>query len=227
MRSIIVGCGDGQDEIVSGLHLGWPGCEVASAPAGGIFRSVGVSGLSVVVVQAGESRRQEWLPLIRMVRAFAGAIFVVSSRDSDADLIEALDAGADDFFSSPLNPATFVARVRAAIRRIGDPSTAVEPLGFGDISIDTGRHEVACCDRTQDFTATEFKILQALVEGRDLVTRKDDLCSALWGRHGKSEDDALRKHILMIRQKLNDTSCAVCVDTVAGVGYRLSQTSQR
>ncbi|MCH7484032.1 MAG: response regulator transcription factor [Chloroflexi bacterium] len=229
MRAVINRGGGGGEDIIAGLHLGWPGSEVTLRSS---IESIAedLRSFDVVVVQCC-SRRSEWLSSIRTIREdFQGVIVSASAGDTELDLIEALDAGADDHFALPLNPAMFVARVRAALRRLGkSPSGEVRRIECGYLTIDPERYEAYVGHQMLDLTATEFTILAELAGRDELVTKKAAICSLVWGRYGRAEDAALRKHIQLIRRKLSDVSGGiVSIATVTGVGFRLvSQAIER
>lgn len=226
MRSILVGgAGGGLEDVRASVHLGWPRSQVTAVPpdlaCGATLRE---SAPDLIIVQVA-SRRVDSFSLVRALREwYAGVIVVVSRYESEATVIEALDVGADDCFTLPLNRSLFVARTRAALRRAGADREAPSPgvLRFGDLVIDEDRHEARVDGRVLDLTCMEFKLVVHLAMRGEMVARKEALCESMWGRHGVCEDAALRKHIQLVRRKLRHAASeALSIETVPGVGYRL------
>lgn len=227
MRSMCVGevDGGGWEEVAASIHLGWPRSSIGILRPGQQPAQAVRNGASDLAVVRLSPRREDSFSLLRELReAFSGVIVCVSTNDSETNIIEALDAGADDYFMLPLNRALFVARVRAALRRAGEHGlAAAHILQYGDLHIDPERHEARMDGRSLRLTPTEFKLVVDLAGRGDLVTRKETLCESLWGLYDSSEGATLRKHIQAIRRKLEAAGRgAVSIETIPGVGYRLA-----
>lgn len=230
MRSIYVGeVGRSFEDAVSSIHLGWPRSDVKLVSLGARLADT-VRGLSpdLVVVRLPSSRSGRLTILRDLSGTFRGVLAVVSEESGEADVIEALDMGADDYFSLPLNKALFVARIRAALRRVrGEAHGAASDHRIGELVVDPGRREASIHGHYLALTPTEFKVLGDIAARGDLVSSKEALCEDVWGPHGAYEDAALRKHIQNIRRKLRKVAgYAVSIETVPGVGYRLVDHSE-
>jgi two-component system, OmpR family, KDP operon response regulator KdpE len=149
-------------------------------------------------------------------------IVILSVREEEADKIDALDAGADDYLTKPFGPGELLARIRAALRRAeaGHPSLV---FTSGSLTVDLSHREVRVADCTLQLTPAEYDLLQVLVRHAGKVLTHRQLVRELWA--GVPYDDALhllRVHISNLRHKLEDDSSRPSyIVTEAGVGYRL------
>lgn len=167
------------------------------------------------------------LTVCRRLRASGGPpIIFLSSRGDDVDRVLGLDLGGDDYLAKPFSPRELAARVRAVLRRHGDAAEAAArigppppPLRHGRLTIDRARHVAVVDDRELDLTATELRLLAALLEhpGRAL-SREQLIACAYPGRHHVTAR-TIDTHVRNIRHKLADHGVDP-IATVNGVGYR-------
>jgi two-component system KDP operon response regulator KdpE len=157
-------------------------------------------------------RVREWLSV---------PIIILSVRGQEADKIEALDAGADDYLTKPFSVGELLARMRVALRRM-TPSTAGLPFISGDLSVDLTRRVVTVAGEEVRLTPTEYDILRALVSHAGLVLTHRQLLREVWGAGYEQEAHILRVNISNLRRKIEaDPSRPRHVVTEPGVGYRL------
>jgi two-component system, OmpR family, KDP operon response regulator KdpE len=160
--------------------------------------------------------------VIRRIRSFSDVpIIVLSVRDRQADKVDALDAGADDYVTKPFGVEEMLARLRAAMRRshAGEPRPAV--LGFGDLEIDLGRQLVTVHGQPVHLTKTEYALLKALVTNPGKLLTHRSLLRRVWGIGYGEESHYLRAHVRAMRRKLGDQASAPrLILTEPGVGYR-------
>ena len=149
-------------------------------------------------------------------------ILFLSSRDEEVDRVLGLEMGGDDYLTKPFSTRELVSRVRAVLRRTRPslPATNPRTLKAGGVQIDLEAHRVYVSEQEIDLTATEFRILSALIRrpGR-LYTRDDLIQRAYDGVH--VAERTLDSHIRGIRRKLRDAGIEP-IETVHGVGYRFS-----
>lgn len=165
--------------------------------------------------------RLDGIRVIETVRAWSKApILVVSGRSGAAEIIEALDAGADDYVTKPFPIDVLLARVRALERRV--PVDQASPtVTFGDVTVDLAAHTVVRDGRTVRLTPTEWKVLELLLahEGR-LVTRQM-LLTEVWGTDHVTDTGYLRLYLSQLRKKLEPVpSRPRHLLTDSGMGYR-------
>jgi two-component system, OmpR family, alkaline phosphatase synthesis response regulator PhoP len=150
-------------------------------------------------------------------------MIVVTARVEDADRILGLELGADDYITKPFNPREVVLRVRTVLRR----SRGIAPrpnhvLQVGKLLLDVGRHEVLLGHRAVDLTLTEFRLLEALMQGAGSALTRQELTEQSLGYAYGSMERTLDSHIKNLRKKIEpDPARPVYIETVYGVGYRM------
>ena len=150
-------------------------------------------------------------------------ILMLTAKDAEADVVEGLGAGADDYVAKPPKMPVLLARIAALLRRSAQPDSG-DTLTAGPLTIDRGRHEVTVDGEPVKLTLTEFKLLAGLVEARGRVLSRDQLMDKAMGEDVFVTDRAIDVHVTAIRRKLGDASWLV--HTVRGVGYRLQETRE-
>ncbi len=147
-------------------------------------------------------------------------IIMLTARDSDLEIVSALETGADDYMTKPFSPPELVARVRAVLRRTsgGHPRG---PIALGGLSLDPATREVTVDGAPVQLTAKEFDLLHALVREPGVVMTRQQLLEAAWGFAEYVDARGVDVHIRHIREKLGDDASAPrFIETLRGVGYR-------
>ena len=150
-------------------------------------------------------------------------ILILSVRGQEADKIEALDAGADDYLSKPFGGGELLARLRAMLRRA---QTREEESGvsFGEVEIDFARRVVTKAGTALKLTPKEYGLLRLLVLHRGRVITHRQLLRELWGPKAEEQTQYLRVYMAHLRQKLeNDPNQPRFFKTESGIGYRFSE----
>nr|WP_298724273.1 response regulator [uncultured Steroidobacter sp.] len=163
------------------------------------------------------------LKVIRAVRGWSPLpIVVLSARTMEAQKIEALDAGADDYVTKPFSAPELLARVRAALRRNVRSAEHVSHLDIGSIAIDLTRRQAVGPDGDVHFTPLEYRVLESLARQAGMIVTQRQLISEAWGPDKLGDTRSLRVCIKNLRQKLEpDPARPQYLLTEAGVGYRL------
>ena len=164
------------------------------------------------------------LAVCRLVRGESGIpVILLTARTSEADRLEGLDLGADDYVAKPFSPRELVARVRAVLRRTQPED--VLTLAVGALTIDTARREVAIGRRRVELTPREFAVLLTLARAPGRVFSRETLRDRAFGAGSEALDRTVDAHIMKVRRKLAAAGggpAAPLVETVFGVGYRLA-----
>jgi len=164
------------------------------------------------------------LALCRKIRAESRLpIIFVSSRDEELDRVLGLELGADDYLTKPFSPRELAARVAAVLRRT-EPRMASgegEVLVRGPVRLDVTRHRCQVGDRELGLTVTEFELLRALLSAPGRVLSRAQLVELAYGPGHFISDRTVDSHVRRLRAKLGEA--ATLVETVYGVGYRLSE----
>ncbi len=151
--------------------------------------------------------------------ATMGVILLTARRD-EADRIEGLSLGADDYVVKPFSPEELVLRVKAVLRRLGATSVkSGSVLVARQVTIDRGAHSVTVDGRALDLTATEYRLLVTLAENRGQVQSRKMLLETVWGANPDIQTRTVDMHMQRLRGKLG--SEAELIETVRGFGYRM------
>jgi two-component system, OmpR family, KDP operon response regulator KdpE len=147
-------------------------------------------------------------------------IIVLSSRDGEAEKVEALDLGADDYVTKPFGMAELVARIRAVLRR-QVPGQGAEPVfRIGDLTVDLARGLVQVGGREVRLTNKEWDILRLLVMHAGTVLTHRAIMQAIW--RAKGDVQYLRIYVRSLRRKLEpNPEQPRYILTETGIGYRL------
>jgi len=151
-------------------------------------------------------------------------VIMLTARVSDTDKIVGLELGADDYITKPYNPREVLARVRASLRVRSSLSEGLQSrvLRVGGLELDTGLHRVTIDGRVVDLTASEFDILQTLLEHVGYVMSRQELIQRALGSEFLGVERTLDSHIRNLRRKIeSDPRQPRYIQTVYGVGYRL------
>jgi len=166
------------------------------------------------------------LNLIRDVRGWSSVpIIVLSARAQEADKIDALDAGADDYLTKPFGTGELLARVRANLRRpraAAGAEDSAAPFRFGEIEVDRTARVVRRGGAEVHLTPTEYRLLLVLVNNAGRVLTQRQLLREVWGPAHSSQSHYLRIYMGHLRQKLEaDPAQPRHLLTETAVGYRL------
>ena len=132
-------------------------------------------------------------------------ILMLTVREGESDLIEALDAGADDYITKPFSLPTLAARLRAAVRRAGAPDiNSTTPITIGEIELDPSRRTVRKAGVALRLTPKEFDLLHYLMSRPGLAVSHLKLLRAVWGDEYGGELEYLRTFVHQLRKKLED-----------------------
>ena len=149
-------------------------------------------------------------------------VLMLTVRNSDQDVVAALDAGADDYVTKPFNIEVLLARIRANLRR---SAPAVEPgaeiIRFGNVEIRVAARRVLVDAKEVRLTPKEFDLLRFLMSNDDIALPHDRILQAVWGPDYGSEVQYLRVFIKQLRKKLEpDPSRPRYILTEPWLGYR-------
>ncbi|MBI3609196.1 MAG: response regulator transcription factor [Nitrospirae bacterium] len=165
------------------------------------------------------------LEICRRVRAdsktAALPIIMLTAKGEETDRVVGLEVGADDYLTKPFSPKELVARVKALLRRTAPPERPVAHYSYGDLSLDTERHEVSVKGKEVSLTAKEFGLLQQLLQNRGRVLTRDVLLDKVWGYDADVISRTVDVHIRRLREKIPLLQDAI--QTVKPFGYKLKE----
>lgn len=164
--------------------------------------------------------------VIRQVRGYSDVpIVVLSARDREAEKIEALDLGADDFVNKPFSVGELLARMRTALRHRLQREAETPVLRTADLEVDNVRHRVTRGEAEVKLTPKEFELLSYLARHAGKVLTHRQILGAVWGPAHVADTQYLRVYIGQLRQKIeSNPGDPRIIVTEPGIGYRVAET---
>ncbi len=146
-------------------------------------------------------------------------ILMLTAKDGEFDIAEALDTGADDYLTKPFSFVVLSARIRALARR-GAPERPTV-LEVDDLRLDPAAHIVERGGTEIMLTAKEFSLLEYLMRHPGEAVGKTDILNAVWDWDFDGDPNVVEVYIGYLRRKIDDPFGRASIETVRGVGYRL------
>ena len=152
-------------------------------------------------------------------------VIMITARDTEDDVVEGLELGADDYLPKPLSMMELIARVKAVLRRTNRGDEAESIIETGGIRMDVNRHTVQVNGESISLTLKEFDLLRVLMENSGRLVVRSKLIESVWSQDYAGADHTLDSHIQTLRSKLGP--CGSMIQTVYGCGYRLRSMENR
>ena len=172
------------------------------------------------------------IDVIKRIRSWSNMpIIVISARSDDADKIEALDAGADDYLTKPFSVEELLARLRATVRRIhlmtGGAGTDRSVYTNGKLTIDYSAGYASFDGEELKLTPIEYKLLCLLAKNTGKVLTHTYITQNIWGRSWDNDIASLRVYMTTLRKKLDTPSGSPgYIQTHIGIGYRMLKVDE-
>ena len=163
---------------------------------------------------------EELLPQLK--NDFNIPVIVLSAKDSLDSKIDLLNAGAEDYITKPFEIGELMARVGVQLRRNAD-NKPTKQLTHKGLTLNLEEMSAEICGNTLSFTKHEYKILQLLMENPNRAFTKQDIYDYAWGDIYIGEDKTINMHISNIRKKLKAITDEEYIETVWGIGFKLSK----
>jgi two-component system KDP operon response regulator KdpE len=161
-------------------------------------------------------RAREWSDL---------PIIVLSAREREAEKIDALDFGADDYVNKPFNVGELLARMRTALRHRMQRKAEIPVLRVGNLEVDSVRHRATRAGAEIKLTPKEFELLAFLARHAGRVVTHKQILTAVWGPAHTEDTQYLRVYIGQLRQKIEQhPDDPHIVLTEPGIGYRIAES---
>jgi DNA-binding response OmpR family regulator len=165
---------------------------------------------------------------LRMLRAISKVpVVVATARDDEADIVRALDAGADDYLVKPFGTGQIEARIRAVLRRAsGDEDRRSGPIAVGALRLEPDAYEATLGGARLDLSRREFDLLHYLALHAGQVVTRRDLLTHVWRLPYGGADKTVDVHVSWLRRKLGESAQQPkYLHTVRGVGIKLTAPS--
>jgi len=147
-------------------------------------------------------------------------IIMLTAKSTEYDKVLGLDAGADDYVAKPFGIMELIARIKALLRRFSPSDKDSVEYRVGELCVYPEKHTVLSYGEEVLLTLKEYELLCLLLKNRGKVFSRDQILRKIWGFEFDGESRTVDVHIRTLRQKLGD--CADLIETVRGVGYKIS-----
>ncbi len=148
-------------------------------------------------------------------------IIFISSHNNSMDMVSAMQFGADDYITKPIDINLTRVKIQAILRRTYEYTMQVDKLTFEGISLDTSRAKLLCENFDIDLTKTELLILEALFSIKGQIARREDIMNHCWQGDDFIDDNTLAVNIARLRKKLDAIGYKDLIQTKKGIGYYL------
>ncbi len=214
------------------INLRHAGFEVTLAPDADTAQAAVDGVLPDLVLLDWMLPGQSGLQLARRWRSNARTrslpIIMLTARADEADKINGLDAGADDYLTKPFSPRELLARIRALLRRQA-PEALDMAVEVSALKLDPATRRVTSGVGAESIELkmgpTEFRLLHFLMTHPERVHSRAQLLDRVWGDHVFIEERTVDVHVKRLREALAPGRCAAMIETVRGAGYRLAQAT--
>jgi DNA-binding response OmpR family regulator len=147
-------------------------------------------------------------------------IIMLTAKAEETDKVRGLELGADDYVTKPFSAKELVARIKAHIRR-SQGSVPDKNFQYGDLSVDTVRHEIRYNGSEIELTAKEFELLLYMLENKGRVLTRDMILNHVWGYDYFGSTRTVDVHVTRLRQKIPLLTGAI--STIKSFGYKLKE----
>jgi DNA-binding response OmpR family regulator len=153
-------------------------------------------------------------------------VLFLTQRDSESDIITALDAGADDYLVKPARPGELTARINALSRRTGSETSEQEALEIGPYKIDLGKRAIIAFSEEVSLTDKDFDLAVFMFQNVGRLLSRDFLLERVWGISSNINTRTVDTHVSRLRRKLNiKPENGFRIKTIYQHGYRLERVS--
>jgi two-component system OmpR family response regulator len=182
----------------------------AAAPYDAIVLDIMLPGIDGLETCRALRKRGVWSPVL-----------MLTARDAVGDRVSGLDAGADDYLTKPFSFEELLARLRALVRRA--PAERPVTVEVGDLRLDPAAHRVWRGDDELELSAKEFALLELLMRRPGTVLSRSQLLEGAWDMSYERRSNIVDVYIKQLREKIDRPFGSDTIETVRGVGYRLTE----
>jgi len=203
------------------ITLSANGYKISEASTGKEGLSLAATGHPVLIILDLGLPDIDGLDILSKLREwYQKPIIILSVRNSEDDIIKALDNGANDYLTKPFRTGELLARIRVAIRQ-SQVLSDVPSLTFGSLTIDLANHLARKNNEIIKLTTTEFSLLALLAKNEGRVLTHQYILKEVWGMGYVEQTQYLRVFIAQLRKKVEDDPAKPkLLNTESGIGYR-------
>ncbi len=173
----------------------------------------------IIILDIMLPKMDGWKVCKNLRTSYNTPIIMLSAKDKDADRINGLEMGADDYVTKPFSPKEVVVRAQTVLRRINSDTEEEEILRFPNLVINNNYRRVKVKENEVDLTPKEFDLLWVMASTAKKVFTRDELLQKVWGYNYFGDVRTVDTHIKSLRNKLGEEA-ARYIKTVWGVGYK-------
>jgi two-component system, OmpR family, phosphate regulon response regulator PhoB len=148
-------------------------------------------------------------------------LIILTARGEEEDKVRGLETGADDYVTKPFSPRELLARIKAVLRRVA-PQATDEAIEMRGLQLDPASHRILARGERLEMGPTEFRLLHFFMTHPERVYSRRQLLDMIWGVNAYVEERTVDVHIRRLRKVLEPAGYDDLIETVRGVGYRLS-----
>ena len=145
-------------------------------------------------------------------------IIMLTARGEEIDKLKSFEAGVDDYVTKPFSPKELTARIKALLRRSGQPEDG--ELSVAGLKLDLLSHKLYASNKEINIGPTEFKLLELLMRNPNRAFERSQLLDRVYGRGVYVEERTVDVHVLRLRRLLKPTGNDRLIESIRGVGYR-------
>jgi len=161
----------------------------------------------------------QFLRLVRSNSKYSGIpIIVVSAKNSEGDIVQMLEAGADDYLTKPFSMKVLLARIKVVLKRSRQDQLS-EVITYADLTVDEVKHQVYFADQEIILTNKEFELLLLLIKHPRRVFTRNQLLTTIWGYDTEVFTRTVDSHISTLRKKLGVVGSVI--KSVPKIGYKV------
>ncbi len=142
-------------------------------------------------------------------------IIMLTAKDEEGDILDAFEAGVDDYLTKPFSPRVLTARLEAHLKRI--ETQPKDKINYGNLYINLASHRVEIDDIEVNLTKKEYDLLLYLIRNKNIVVSRDQILADIWDFEYDGDTRIVDVHVFKLRQKLEKADMAI--ESVRGVGY--------
>jgi two-component system, OmpR family, KDP operon response regulator KdpE len=203
------------------ITLSANGYKISEASTGKEGLTLAASVMPILIILDLGLPDTDGLDILKKLREwFHKPVIILSVRNSEDDIVKALDNGANDYLTKPFRTGELLARIRVAIRQ--SQGISDEPiLEFGSLTVDLANHTARRNNQLLKLTSTEFSLLALLAKNEGRVLTHQYILKEVWGMGYIEQTQYLRVFIAQLRKKVEDDAAKPkLLNTESGIGYR-------
>lgn len=177
----------------------------------------------LILLDLGLPDRNGQNVLLQLREWYQHPIIILSVKNTENEIVQALDNGANDYMTKPFRTQELLARIRTALRSNLTNNNSDSVLNFGNLAVDLVARIVKVNNEIIKFTATEYNLLTLLIKNDGRVLTHQYILKEIWGQTYSDQTQYLRVFVAQLRKKIEeDPNRPKFIITESGVGYRFN-----